>query len=76
MKQLIDYFERNAIAYDDLVIRKFDAYRGGILQWNEFVNLTAIKDPKEFTLKHFVDSVTCFNLEEYKKANTVLEEEQ
>ncbi len=73
MKQLIDYFERNAIAYDDLVIRKFDAYRGGILQWNEFVNLTAIKDPEEFTLKHFVDSVTCFNLEEYKKANTVLD---
>ena len=66
MKQLIDYLEKNKIPYSEETIRKFDAYRGGILQWNEFVNLTAIRDPEEFTMKHFVDSVTCFNLPEYQ----------
>ena len=73
MKQLIDYLEKNKIPYSEETIRKFDAYRGGILQWNEFVNLTAIRDPEEFTMKHFVDSVTCFNLPEYQDAETVLD---
>ena len=73
MKQLIDYLEKNKIPYSEETIRKFDAYRGGILQWNEFVNLTAIRDPEEFTMKHFVDSVTCYNLPEYQDAETVLD---
>ena len=47
MRQLIDYLEKNKIPYSEETIRKFDAYRGGILQWNEFVNLTAIRDPEE-----------------------------
>ena len=62
MKELRTYLDRNNIYYDEEMMRKFDAYRGGVLQWNEFVNLTAIRDPEEFTLKHFVDSVTCVKL--------------
>ena len=73
MKQLIDYLEKNKIPYTEETIQKFDAYRGGILQWNEFVNLTAIRDPEEFTMKHFVDSVTCFNLPEYQDAEIILD---
>ena len=46
MNQLIDYFNENQIPYSDEIIRKFDAYRSGILQWNQFVNLTAIRDPQ------------------------------
>lgn len=73
MKQLIEYFEENKMPYDEDMLRKFDAYRSGVLQWNEMVNLTAIRDPKEFTIKHFVDSAACFNLPEYVKANKVLD---
>ena len=29
-----------------------------ILEWNEKVNVTAIKDEKEFIVKHFIDSLT------------------
>ncbi len=73
MKKLIEYLDKNNIPYSEETIRKFDAYRGGILQWNEFVNLTAIRDPEEFTMKHFVDSVTCFNLPEYQDADRILD---
>lgn len=73
MKKLIEYFRKNNIYYTEETLQKFDAYRGGVLQWNEFVNLTAIRDPEEFTLKHFVDSAACFNLEEYQRAEKVLD---
>lgn len=73
MRQLIDYLEKNHIKYDNDMIEKFDAYRAGILQWNEFVNLTAIRDPEEFTIKHFVDSVTCYGLAEYTNAEKILD---
>lgn len=39
-------------------IKKFFEYMKMILQWNEKVNLTAIKDEKEFLIKHFIDSLT------------------
>ena len=29
-----------------------------LLEWNEKINLTAITDPKEILLKHFIDSIT------------------
>ncbi len=29
-----------------------------LLEWNEKINLTAITDPKEIILKHFIDSIT------------------
>lgn len=73
MKELRTYLDRNNIYYDEEMMRKFDAYRGGILQWNEFVNLTAIRDPEEFTLKHFVDSVTCVKLPEYEAAEKIID---
>ena len=73
MKNLIKYLEENNIPFDDDVIRKFEEYRSGILKWNEFVNLTAIVNPEEFTMKHFVDSVTCYNLAEYQDASNVLD---
>ena len=38
-----------------------------ILEWNEKINLTAIKDPKEFIVKHFVDSLTVSRFVDGKK---------
>ena len=73
MRKLIEYLEKNHISYNGKMIDRFDAYRGGILQWNQFVNLTAIRDPEEFTLKHFVDSVTCCGLPEYKEAEKIMD---
>ena len=74
MKQLINYLEKNKMPSGEEIIEKFDAYRSGILQWNEFVNLTAIRDPEEFTVKHFIDSASaCFSLPEYQAAETILD---
>ena len=37
---------------------QFYAYMKLLIEWNEKMNLTAITDPKEIILKHFVDSLT------------------
>ena len=37
---------------------KFYKYMNLLLEWNEKINLTAITNPEEIILKHFVDSLT------------------
>ena len=46
------------IDINDEVIKKFFHYMNGIISWNDKINVTAIVDPKEFIVKHFVDSIT------------------
>ena len=73
MKKLVEYLDDNNIFFDEHTIKKFEDYREGILKWNRVINLTAIKEPEEFTLKHFVDSVTCYNILEYQNAEKILD---
>ena len=39
-------------------LEKFYKYMGLLIEWNEKMNLTAITEPNEIILKHFVDSLT------------------
>lgn len=39
-------------------IQKFYTYMNMLIEWNEKINLTAIVEPKEIIIKHFVDSLT------------------
>lgn len=50
-------------------IEKFYKYMKLLLDWNEKINLTAITDPKEIILKHFIDSLT---IQKYIKENSYL----
>lgn len=42
---------------DSYAIDRFDSYAERLVRWNEHVNLTAITDPDEIVIKHFVDSL-------------------
>lgn len=37
----------------------FTWYAGELISWNERFNLTAITDPQQIEVKHFLDSLTC-----------------
>ena len=39
-------------------IEQFYKYMNLLIEWNEKMNLTAITEPKEIILKHFIDSIT------------------
>lgn len=52
------YLEKMSISLDKEQYDQFYAYMELLIEWNEKINLTAITEPKEIILKHFVDSLT------------------
>lgn len=52
---------------------RFGRYRDLVLEWNEKVNLTAIKDPEEFERKHFADSVACAGHRGFQEADRIID---
>lgn len=51
--------------------KKISIYCDKILEWNEKINLTAIKDREMFRVKHIEDSLSCIQLPEYDNAKRV-----
>ena len=52
------YGEKIDIVFDEKQLKQFYDYMNLLLEWNEKINLTAITEPKEIILKHFIDSLT------------------
>lgn len=57
-KELKDKISKIDIILDENRIDKFYKYMNLLLEWNEKINLTAIIEPNEIILKHFIDSLT------------------
>lgn len=52
------YAEKINIVFNDKHLNQFYEYMNLLLEWNEKINLTAITEPEEIILKHFIDSLT------------------
>lgn len=52
------YGKKINILFNDEQLNKFYNYMNLLIEWNEKINLTAITDPEEIVLKHFIDSLT------------------
>lgn len=52
------YLDEIQIKLNEKQIIKFYNYMNFLIEWNEKINLTAITEPEEIILKHFVDSLT------------------
>ena len=57
-KILERYLEKLEIKLDEKQMTQFYEYMKLLIEWNEKINLTAITEPEEIILKHFVDSLT------------------
>ena len=55
---MCSYGEQIDIKFNDKQLSQFYEYMNFLLEWNEKINLTAITEPKEVILKHFIDSLT------------------
>ncbi len=49
------------VELDEKALERFDAYARLLVDWNGKINLTAITEPREIVIKHFVDSLTVFS---------------
>lgn len=61
-KEFIEQFTQKGdmmqISMNEEKAKSFYQYMQLLLEWNEKMNLTAITNPKEIILKHFIDSLT------------------
>ena len=65
--ELIIQAKKIDVILDEEQIQKFYKYMELLLGWNEKINLTAIVEPRDVILKHFVDSLTiCKELQKNK----------
>ena len=56
---LITSCKKFNIEITDTMAERFDAYAEILVDWNSRINLTAITDPDEIVIKHFLDSLLC-----------------
>jgi 16S rRNA (guanine527-N7)-methyltransferase len=66
-----DATEYLKIEYGEDKAAKLIAYADAVLERNEHINLTAIRDREEFLEKHIIDSLACCGMPEYESAVTV-----
>ena len=60
----------------DLSTRQIDAfelYARELLAWNKRYNLTAITDPVEIEIKHFIDSLSCLKVAQFRGNDSVID---
>lgn len=66
-QKLNELSQKINIQLEEKQINQFYTYMNLLLQWNEKINLTAITDPNEIILKHFIDSMTIMSYLEKNK---------
>lgn len=57
-KEIIKQAKQIEILLSEQQVEEFYTFMKTLLEWNEKINLTAIKEPKEIIQKHFIDSLT------------------
>ncbi|MEA2087574.1 MAG: 16S rRNA (guanine(527)-N(7))-methyltransferase RsmG [Candidatus Caldatribacteriota bacterium] len=59
---LIDGALKMGISLHKEQINKFSRYLELLIQWNQKINLTSLKTPREIISKHFLDSISCIEV--------------
>ncbi|MCI8412453.1 MAG: 16S rRNA (guanine(527)-N(7))-methyltransferase RsmG [Clostridia bacterium] len=57
-KEMLEKSDKIGIVLNEKQLNQFYEYMNLLLDWNEKINLTAITEPEEIILKHFIDSLT------------------
>lgn len=61
-KRFTDLCEKNGITLDNTALDRFDLFARLLVEWNKKMNLTAITEPQEIEVKHFLD---CLLVQKY-----------
>ncbi len=69
----LQYAKTNKISLPNEVTEQLEIYGNLLLQWNEKINLTAITDPEEIVIKHFIDSLSLLKYYDIKEGEKILD---
>ncbi len=61
------------LTIEEIHADQFMRYLAHLIEWNKAINLTAIIDPKEIIIKHFVDSLTALVATSFPQNGLVLD---
>ena len=54
-------------------LQQFQRYYELLIEWNEKINLTAITEPQEVAVKHFIDSVSAWDEKRFEGAKSIID---
>ena len=61
------------LTIEEVHAEQFTRYLTHLIEWNKSINLTAIIDPKDIIIKHFVDSLTALIVTNFPQNSVVLD---
>jgi len=74
MKQKIkDVFVKYKIELEDYELEKFEEFLSLFIEKNSKINLSAIREPQDIILKHFLDSIILNIFVEFEEGSEVLD---
>lgn len=73
MEKLKAFLKDNSLPFDDFILDRFKCYMELVLDWNQRVNITAIKNPVEFEEKHLIDSLSVACFAEFSESKNVID---
>jgi 16S rRNA (guanine527-N7)-methyltransferase len=73
MEKLSRFLKQRGLPANPLAISRYRLYMEEVLRRNETMNLTAIRDPREFEEKHLVDSLAILDFCGFLSAGRVLD---
>ena len=66
-------FTASNLRLTDRMIAQFEDYAALLIDWNEKVNLTAITEPRQIAIKHFLDSLSLLSAYDVPQAAKVID---
>ncbi len=69
----LDALSEFSIELDEIAIDRFCDYQRLLLEWNEKMNLTALTEPRDIAVKHFVDSLTLLRYAEIPQGASMID---
>lgn len=61
------------VSLDDMALDRFELLEQRLVGWNNHINLTAITEPDEIVIKHFVDSLSIFSAVDLPRGASVID---
>lgn len=61
------------VSLNETALKRYNTYAEELVSWNEKINLTAITEPDEIVLKHFVDSIAVLGKVDIPKGASLLD---
>ena len=73
VKTLKEWFGENNMDISAEQLKMFNKYALILDNWNKIINLTAIKDPREVAIRHFIDSVCLLKYENIDEGAKIID---